>query len=217
MARSSVLAAVALGAGVLALAAWARAAHRPEVTAPPPATVVRIPAPPPDSGAVRVEIAPPPAMPDRDRLLADATSDEAERRAESGRQIGRTLDRGNDPQLLGSLHALARRDPSLEVREAALGELVFRNDRPSFEILLEAAQEASQPAEVRFRAIELLERAARPDYGLFLANHGCSGRECDLIASQRRARAKAALAAASQAAQDPELRSAFQRALGKFN
>jgi hypothetical protein len=97
---------------------------------------------------------------------------------------------------LRSLHALAQRDPSLEVRGAALGELVFRNDRPSFEILLEAA---------------------RTDYGLFLANHGCPGRESDRIAAQRRERARAALAAADQGTQDPELRAALQKALGKFN
>jgi len=207
--------AVVLGAAVLLLAIGARAVRRPEGTAPPPAA--RTSAPSPEPEAVRVEIAPPPPRPDRDRLLVDAGSDDEERRAESGRQIARALDRGSDLQLLGSLHALARRDSSLDVREAALSELVFRNDRPSFEILLEAAQEASQPPQVRLRAIELLERAARPDYGLFLANHGCLGRESDLIAAQRRERAKAALAAASQAARDPELRSALERALGKFN
>lgn len=215
MARGAGLGAVVLGAGFLGIAFWAWAVHRP--TADVPLTASRVPVQSPESGAILVEDAPAAPAPDRDRLLADARSGEAALRVESGRQIGRALDRGSDAELLGVLHALARRDPSLDVREAALGELVFRNDRPSFEILLETTLAASQPPAVRLRAIELLERAARTDYGLFLANHGCSARESDRIAGQRRERAKAALGAADQANRDPELRSALQRALAKFH
>jgi hypothetical protein len=217
MARGPVLSAVVLGASLSGIAWWAWAVRDPKVDAPSPAKHVS-PASP-DAGEIRVETetAPAPPAPDRDRLLADAKSEEAALRLESGKQIGRALDRGNDAELLRSLHALAQRDPSLEVRGAALGELVFRNDRPSFEILLEAARATSQPPELRLRAIELLERAARADYGLFLANHGCPGRESDRIAAQRRERARAALAAADQGTLDPGLRAALQKALGKFN
>jgi hypothetical protein len=215
MARGHVLSAVVLGAGLAGIAFWAWAVRSPKVDVPPPAA--RIPVAPPEAGAVRVETLPLPPAADRARLLADAKSDRAEVRIESGRRIGRALDQGSDAELLSSLHALARQDAILEVRSAALGELVFRNDRPSFEILLGAAQTASQPAPVRLRAIELLERVARKDYGLFLANHGCSSRESDRIAAQRRDRAKATLSAADQANQDPDLRAALRKTLGKFN
>jgi len=217
MVRGPILGAVVLGAAFLGIALWSRAVRSPKIVDPAPAPAARIPVALPDAGEIRVEIVPSPPEPDRERLLSEAKSDQTALRIESGRQIGRALDRGIDAELLSSLHTLAQRDPSPEVRGAALGELVFRNDRASFEILLESARASSQPPHVRFRAIELLERAARTDYGLFLANHGCLGRESDRIAAQRRERAKAALAAADEANQDPELRDALRKALDKFN